>query len=440
MRLVLTPLPLSGLFALINLNHCCHNAPSVVQRIADRFDSADSYRWISDADCLHLAATATTPLTRKSVFIFSTFSGEVFDRMRLTKAMLLGPKCIIDCFLNDTNIPNVPSPIFNVALRHHTVCTSGLKAADKDNVQRLVYYMGGQFDSDLSASTTYLVTNTTMSIKYEKAVSFGIRTVKPDWTQSLWQLSQSDDVVLSEDGDQEDARRLYEEHRIPIFHQLGITSTGISATLRTQLKALVEAHGGIYHGSFKSELIQILMVTRSQTGSDKFKAAIKCRKTCLTPEWFTDSVARGYALPIEEYRVYGPETSAAVSSRAIAGSTPTKALAPNESAFNADSTTLSDIMGNVTVNESRMSLLSRTATAATSDRHQQPANGGRLDHVYKVVLANINVQQAKKSGAFLDGCSVSIVNPRRRAIIYTIGYRFVCRCFCVDSTVKRRRS
>lgn len=406
---------------------------TIVQRIADRFDSTDSYRWLSESDCLKLAQTAVPPLTRKSVFIFSTFGGDAFDQVRRTKAMLLGPKCIIDCFLNDTNIPNVPSPIFNVALRHHTVCTSGLKAAEKDEVQRLVHYMGGQFGSDLSANTTYLVTNTTMSIKYEKAVSFGIRTVKPDWTRRLWQLSQSDDVVLSADGDNAYARQLYEEHRIPIFHQLGITSTGISVALRTQLKALVEANGGIYHGSFKSELIQILMVTRSQTGSDKFKAAVKCRKTCLTPEWFTDSVERGYALPIEEYRVVGPEPASSAHPKPITGSTPTKAHAPNESAFNADCTNLSDIMGNVTVNESRMSTTGRPSTSAG-----QPVHGSRVDNSYKVVLANINAQHAKKSGAFLDGCNVSVDRDPAMASIVLIF--LPCRYFCADSPATRRKN
>lgn len=376
------------------------------QHIADRFESTDSISWISEPDCIRMASADAQPqLTRKSVFLFAEFAGAAFDQLRTTKALILGPLCVIHCFLNDTNIPNIPSPIFNVTLRDQHVCSSSLPVATREHVQRLVQYMGGQFNAhELSANTNYLITATTMSVKYEKAVAYGIRTVTPAWVDDLWQRSRSDtNFVLSP----ENADRLYEEHRIPLFHKLGITSTGIGAEQRTQLKALIEANGGLYHGTFKSELIDILAVQRSQTGSDKFRAAVKCRKTCLTPEWFTDSVQKGFALPIEEYRVLPAAAPNAVLSKGLSVSTPTKRAPTNESAFNANCTNLSEIMGNVTVDESRM-CVSAGNTSSSSRASGSAAHAGKADNAYKVVLANINVQQAKKSGAFLDGCNVSV--------------------------------
>lgn len=361
-----------------------------VQRIAERFDTNENYSYLSEADAIQLAQTQT--LTRKTIFLFAEFDGAAFLKLRKTSATILGPRCIIDCFHNEYNIPNVPSPLFNVALRENTVCTSGLKTIEKNDVERLVQYMGGNFlANDLAMNTTYLVTNTTMSIKYEKAVENGIRCVTLDWVHRMWQLSTTEGVVL----DASNADKLYAEHRIPHFHKLGITSTGIAQAQRTQLKTLIEANGGIFYGSFKSELINILVACRSQTGSEKFRAAVKCRKLCLTPEWFFDSVTRGYTLPVNDYCVVAPLAEPSVRTKVAAASTPTKTMPVNESAFNADCTNLSDIMGNVTVNESRMS----SGGAALG--------GNRADNSYKAVLANINVQLAKKSGAFLDGCNVS---------------------------------
>lgn len=72
---------------------------------------------------------------------------------------------------------------------------------------------------------------------------------------------------------------------------------------------------------------------------------------CLTPEWISESVAKGYALPIDAYRL---EVPAELARNKLLVSTPTKrlGLASNESAFNADCTNLSEIVGNVTINES----------------------------------------------------------------------------------------
>lgn len=381
---------------------------STPKRIAQRFFATDCYSWLSARDCIRLARKET--LTRKTVFFFAAFEGDAFEHLRQhTKAMVLGPRCIIDCYDNDTDIPNVPSPIFNVTLRGHFVCTSGLRAADKEHVERLVHYMGGHFNgNELSANTTYLVTATTMSVKYEKAVAHGIRPVTIAWVDAVWQRSQTEHFGVTETD--ATAQRLWEEHRVPLFHKLGFTSTGIGTAERAQLKALIESNGGTYYGTFKSEQIDILIVRRSQTDSDKFRAAVKCGKTCLTPEWFADSVSSGYTLATEAYRVDG----GAAAQRKMVVSTPTNTtqLGPivdgaarvrSESSFNPDCTSLSAIgVQNLTVNESRMSTV--PAAARPADKSSEDVA------TYKRLFAALSVTQAKKSGAFLDGCNVISMN------------------------------
>lgn len=138
--------------------------------------------------------------------------------------------------------------------------------------------------------------------------------------------------------------------KVPLFYKIGISSTGISGALKANVKELVESNGGKFYGAFKSELIDVLIATESNKTSEKFRAAVKCRKTCLTPAWITDSVNKGYALNIEAYRLDVPPS---LMRKHLHVSTPTKrSLGPNESAFNADFTNLSEIIGNVTVNDS----------------------------------------------------------------------------------------
>lgn len=180
---------------------------------------------------------------------------------------------------------------------------------------------------------------------FQQAAINNIQIVTPDWVHSLWEQSVRGDLEATITID-----TLNDRFRVPIFNKLGISSTGILGAKKTQLVKLIESNGGKFFGAFKSELIDVLIATAEHTSSDKFRAAVKCRKMCLTPEWITESVAKGYALPIDPFRL---EVPAALARKQLLVSTPTKRLAPpNESAFNADCTNLSEIIGNITVNES----------------------------------------------------------------------------------------
>lgn len=181
---------------------------------------------------------------------------------------------------------------------------------------------------------------------FQQAAINNIKIVTPEWVHYLWEQSCRGEV------DAKIITELDDRFRVPIFNKIGISSTGITGTKKTQLVKLIEANGGKFFGAFKSELIDVLIATAEHTSSDKFRAAIKCRKMCLTPEWITESVAKGYALPIGDYRL---EVPAELARNKLLVSTPTKRQVPNESAFNADCTNLSEIVGNITVNESVLS-------------------------------------------------------------------------------------
>lgn len=211
-----------------------------------------------------------------------------------------------------------------------------------------------------------------------------MQTLLPQWVSDCWDLCQKRLINAATD-------ELHKKYKIPLFNNISVTTTGIVGTRRDKLIKLIKDNGGKYHGTFKSDLIDILILDRSQTSSEKFKAAIKCKKNCLTPEWITDSVAKGFALPVADYRVdedLSPQLQI---------STPNKDLTTQPS-FIGDCTGISEISCNVTVNET---VLGQSVVNKESSNVVQKS--------YKVLLANIQVKQAKAAGPFLDGCNVSFL-------------------------------
>lgn len=51
---------------------------------------------------------------------------------------LLGPRCVLSC-LYDKTIPNLPTPIFTVAMRDKIVCASGIKNSEKVFIKILTF-------------------------------------------------------------------------------------------------------------------------------------------------------------------------------------------------------------------------------------------------------------------------------------------------------------
>lgn len=158
------------------------------------------------------------------------------------------------------------------------------------------------------------------------------------------------------------------------------------------------------------------MYYRSST-SEKYKAARKtCSIQCVNPTWITDSLERGYALPHDLYPVKKST------------STPTKGGEQE----NPDFSTIS-IIAPVS-RQSYKSVLEETTNVTVSERTiEVPVSGlkrkstvqlvcGLTIMLYYIYISdpqredhndlvnNIDLKQVKNAGAFLDGCSVSIVS------------------------------
>lgn len=355
-------------------------------------------------------------LTKKDVFVMAHFEGDLFQQLQLTKALILGPPCIIQCIEKCEPIPLGTSPVYTTAMRDLQISATGISSKEKDELKQLIHWMGGHYFQNFGRNITHLISNTIKSNKYEHATLNGVPVMHVDWVQRVWECSQT-----SKNGSMSATDEEFNKYRLPTFFGANITCSGLDGTRKDAVMRLVNENGGIYHRAFRSQQVDIVITEQSKTDSEKYKAAVRFKKDILLPEWIFDSCERGYALPTKEYEVR-PRKQV---------STPTKGHA-NQIA--ADQTHLSDLSSisfvsgpgrrmcsdNTTVNETLSSVCSssssggagksggnlaakqllKQATAnssSKSDSHKKP---------YEQALAEICPRKAKQAGSFLDGCCV----------------------------------
>lgn len=97
----------------------------------------------------------TDKFTKKHIIIFDKFDGDCFNKVTKTPALyvlyfsiiqlcvyhfnensfficsILGPVCLTSSLMNDTSIPNIKSPIFNLAMRNLIICLSAYSLQEK---------------------------------------------------------------------------------------------------------------------------------------------------------------------------------------------------------------------------------------------------------------------------------------------------------------------
>lgn len=176
----------------------------------------------------------------------------------------------------------------NFALRNCCITGSGMGAVEKRKLKQFVSFMGGEYSEQLTEHCTHLVTITVKSLKYLEAGKRKMPILHTGWIQDVWQKSQTENVIGTS--------KEFDKHKLPVFFNLNVTSSGLTAVDRNNIKLLIESNGGKYDGSFKSEVVDILIVDKSKTDSEKFRAAKRFKKECLTVSWVVDSVEQGYAV------------------------------------------------------------------------------------------------------------------------------------------------
>jgi topoisomerase (DNA) II binding protein 1 len=74
------------------------------------------------------------------------------------------------------------------------------------------------------------------------------------WVEAVWEAS----LNLNVNGSSPD----FDMHKLPVFANLQITTSGISKREKQMIMKLVNENGGMFSGAFQSETTDIVILTK----------------------------------------------------------------------------------------------------------------------------------------------------------------------------------
>lgn len=256
-----------------------------------------------------------------------------------------------------------------------------MKTEQKEEIHKLVNFMGGVYTANLTETTTHLVTDQVRSCKYEEAAKSHVLIMHPDWITKLWGCSQKKGFSTSA------ADAQFDVYKLPIFFNLNVSTSGMKAGDRNIIKAHIEANGGKFSSSF-GKSVDILIIEQEDANRDKVKLATRINKAILSQQWILDSLEAGYSLNLEEYKV-----------KLCRSSTPVTDTATSAARFNPDISQMSTIsairgsshLDNTMEQTANQTLLSSTLTSP------------KAEPSYRKFMAMLSLRVAKKSPNMFNG-------------------------------------
>jgi len=339
-------------------------------------DSGFNAEWVHEDQVLQLSPTKT------DVFVLESFEGETFkhltkgDKMKCT---VLGPKALAACLETNTPVPNLPYPMYTMAMQNLKITCSNIPKDEKLILQKLIQQMAGVYCPDFHDGITHVVTGSVVSDKYKVAVETETPVMTTQWIHQVWKAS-SRDLVSAVDPK-------FSKYKCPAFLGLSVSVSQLNREDKNILRKKIEEHGGVYQAELQMDVTNML-VCSSADGS-KYYYAHKWRVPCVKPEWILDSVNKGYALPTDSYKVEKKNKA----------STPTKDT--SSGAGLSDVSMCSTIMN---PNESSMAMSRVDETVnCTALGTIAPEIQGKTT---KDWLDELDLAKVKKAGTFLDGLRV----------------------------------
>ncbi|XP_045456996.1 DNA topoisomerase 2-binding protein 1-like [Melitaea cinxia] len=346
-------------------------------------------------------------LTKRDVFVLSQFEGELFDRLKSTKCLLVGPRCLSCCLMEGTPIPSAPEPVFTIAMRGLVVTASGLSKQQKEKIKQRVHWMGGLYSTVLTEDTTHLVSDTVLSDKYIKSVERDIPVMSESWVDAVWEAS----LRLNVNGSSSE----FDEYKLPPFANLQVTTSGISKKEKQNIMKLVNENGGVFSGAFQSETTDVVVLTKEGVGSEKYKAAVEYGKACVVPAWVVESARKGVCEPLAKYRVAGASTSSPLAEHRL----------PDMSLNFSRITNLKP--PNNFVDESRAVDMSTLSCKMKLSQESRKSHDSSFDKEIIAEFENFDMSCIKKAGPIFDGFCIwvsglsGVARERAAALISRCG-------------------
>ncbi|GLH09974.1 Uncharacterized protein GBIM_14988 [Gryllus bimaculatus] len=349
-------------------------------------DHSLSPTWITGKDCSSLLPT------KADVFVCEEFTGSSFGYLRSFDCIsLIGPRCVLDCLAADILIPKSKFPLFTLAMRDLVITTTGFSEPEKTLLAEKIQYMGGIYCPEYRQSVTHVVANHLCRAKYEKAVENCIPVMREQWVEAVWQASKKRNVHANDEE--------FHQYKCPVFYKLVVTCSQIPRKQKDALKSNINKNGGEFCGELEAGRTNVLIVSKPY--GDKFTHANIWKIPCVTPEWVTESISKGHALPLEKFALVRCDP---------------KCSTPEHS---TDTTGLPDISASIinvpTSHVNETVSLDCTKTPAKTPVKTPVGNTSMIavNHLespkkdkHLQLINKINVSDVKKAGVFLDGCNI----------------------------------
>ncbi|XP_015473621.1 DNA topoisomerase 2-binding protein 1 isoform X1 [Parus major] len=335
----------------------------------------------------------------KSLYICDPFRGAGFSHLKKLGCRIVGPQVVLYCMQSQRCVPRAEYPVYNMTMADVTVSCTSLEKDVREEVHKYVQMMGGCVYRDLNVSVTHLIAGEVGSKKYLVAASLKKPILLPSWVKTLWDKSQQG-IMRYTDVNMED-------YACPVFLGCTICVTGLSSSDRKEVQRLTTEHGGQYTGQLKMNECTHLIVQEPK--GQKYECAKKWNVHCVSVQWFSDSIKKGFCQDEAMYKVE-------------AGSKPCNAPStstPTNDTIKPPNHTLSDVS-----HISNINLSGVNETSCTS------AMNSRLDPLSDE-LENLDISSFQAPEDLLDGCRIYLcgfsgrkLDKMRRLINCGGGVRF----------------
>ncbi|XP_071417341.1 DNA topoisomerase 2-binding protein 1 isoform X2 [Pithys albifrons albifrons] len=335
----------------------------------------------------------------KSLYICDPFRGMGFSHLKKLGCRIVGPQVVLYCMQCQRCVPRAEYPVYNMTMADVTVSCTSLDKDVREEVHKYVQMMGGCVYRDLNVSVTHLIAGEVGSKKYLVAASLKKPILLPSWVKTLWDKSQQSMMRYTDVN--------MEDHACPVFLGCTICVTGLNSSDRREVQRLTAEHGGQYTGQLKMNECTHLIVQEPK--GQKYECAKKWNVHCVSVQWFSDSIKKGFC---QDETMYKVEAGSKLSN---APSTST----PTNDANKTDNHTLSDVSHISNIN---LSGVNETACSSVTSSRLDPLP----DELENLDLSSFQVPEDLLDGCriYLCGFSGKKLDKMRRLINFGGGVRF----------------
>ena len=130
---------------------------------------------------------------RATYFVVEKFKGEEFEELYKKRCLIIGAKFLLATLKDSLPLPvlnSVKCAVFNDVMCGIVATTSQLTRSMRDQIEKLIGFMGGRITHDYTSAVTHLISENLSSSKASLAKTRGDPIVSPQWIIDCWEAGR----------------------------------------------------------------------------------------------------------------------------------------------------------------------------------------------------------------------------------------------------------